>query len=301
MRYATGVALCLAAGTIWSLMGLGLRQIEEASVWQILFWRSVGMIPVLLGFMWWTSRGHPIAALGAVGGAGVAGGLGLVLAFSGAIYAFQTTTVANAVLLFAASPFVAAVLGWLILREAVHPRTWIAIAIAVFGMYLMVADGLETGAIAGNLAALASAAGFGAFSVALRRGRVGDMMPVAFLGSVFSTLFAGAVLLVRGEPILALPQDMAVAFAVGFFVVAMGMVLFTLGSRVVPAAELTLLSLVEVLLGPIWVWLALGETASRNTLIGGAVLLAGVVLNAAMGLRAPRVGGVAQTGRPVND
>jgi len=301
MRYATGVALCLAAGTIWSLMGLGLRQIEEASVWQILFWRSVGMIPVLLGFMWWTSRGHPIAALGAVGGAGVAGGLGLVLAFSGAIYAFQTTTVANAVLLFAASPFVAAVLGWLILREAVHPRTWIAIAIAVFGMYLMVADGLETGAIAGNLAALASAAGFGAFSVALRWGRVGDMMPVAFLGSVFSTLFAGAVLLVRGEPILALPQDMAVAIAVGFFVVAMGMVLFTLGSRVVPAAELTLLSLVEVLLGPIWVWLALGETASRNTLIGGAVLLAGVVLNAAMGLRAPRVGGVAQTGRPVND
>jgi DME family drug/metabolite transporter len=301
MRYAAGVALCLAAGTIWSLMGLGLRQIEEASVWQILFWRSVGMIPVLLGFMWWTSRGHPIAALGAVGGAGVAGGLGLVLAFSGAVYAFQTTTVANAVLLFAASPFVAAVLGWLILREAVHPRTWIAIAIAVFGMYLMVADGLETGAIAGNLAALASAAGFGAFSVALRWGRVGDMMPVAFLGSVFSTLFAGAVLLVRGEPILALPQDMAVAFAVGFFVVAMGMVLFTLGSRVVPAAELTLLSLVEVLLGPIWVWLALGETASRNTLIGGAVLLAGVVLNAAMGLRAPRVGGVAQTGRPVND
>ncbi len=119
-------------------------------------------------------------------------------------------------------------------------------------------------------------------------GSDGDMMPVAFLGSLFSTLLAGAVLLARGEPILALPQDMAVAFAVGFFVVALGMVLFTLGSRVVPAAELTLLSLIEVLLGPIWVWLALGETASRATLIGGAVLLAGVVLNAAMGLRAPR-------------
>ena len=99
MRYGTGVALCLAAGTIWSLMGLGLRQIDSASVWQILFWRSVGMIPVLLGFMWWTSRGRPLVALRAVGAAGVLGGLGLVLAFSGAIYAFQTTTVANAVLL----------------------------------------------------------------------------------------------------------------------------------------------------------------------------------------------------------
>jgi drug/metabolite transporter, DME family len=294
MRYGTGVALCLAAGTIWSLMGLGLRQIEEASVWQILFWRSIGMIPVLLGFMWWTSRGRPLAALRAVGLAGIAGGLGLVVAFAGAIYAFQTTTVANAVLLFAASPFVAAVLGWLALREAVRPSTWIAIAIAVCGMYLMVSDGLETGAFAGNMAALLSAAGFGVFSVALRWGRVGDMMPVAFLGSIFSSLFAAGVLIFRGEPIPAAPQDMGVAMAIGFFVVAMGMVLFTLGSRVVPAAELTLLSLVEVLLGPIWVWLALGETASQNTLIGGAVLLAGVVFNAVMGARGPRQEGVAE-------
>ncbi|MCU0903979.1 MAG: DMT family transporter [Tabrizicola sp.] len=295
MRYGTGVALCLAAGTIWSLMGLGLRQIESASVWQILFWRSVGMIPVLLGFMWWTSRGRPFAALRAVGLAGVAGGLGLVLAFAGAIFAFQTTTVANAVLLFAASPFVAAVLGWLILREPVRPSTWVAIAIAVFGMYLMVSDGLETGAFAGNIAALLSAVGFGVFSVALRWGRVGDMMPVAFVGSIFSTLFAGGVLMALGQPILATPQDMAVAFAIGFCVVAMGMVLFTLGSRVVPAAELTLLSLVEVLLGPLWVWLALGETASPNTLIGGGVLLAGVVFNAVMGARTPRHEGVAET------
>jgi drug/metabolite transporter (DMT)-like permease len=282
------------AGAIWSLMGLGLRQIEAASVWQILFWRSVGMIPVLLGFMWWTSRGRPVAALRAVGKAGIIGGLGLVLAFAGAIFAFQTTTVANAVLLFAASPFVAAVLGWLILREPVRPSTWIAIGIAVFGMYLMVSDGLQTGAFAGNMAALLSAAGFGIFSVALRWGRVGDMMPVAFLGSIFSALFAAGVLIFRGEPIPALPQDMAVAFAIGFFVVAIGMVLFTLGSRVVPAAELTLLSLVEVLLGPMWVWLALGETASQNTLVGGGVLLAGVVFNAVMGARAPRQG-VAET------
>lgn len=287
MRYGTGVVLCLAAGTIWSLMGLGLRQIESASVWQILVWRSIGMIPVLLGFMWWTSQGRPLAALRGVGIAGIAGGLGLVLAFAGAIYAFQTTTVANAVLLFAASPFVAAVLGWLILREAVRPSTWIAIAIAVFGMYLMVSDGLQTGAFAGNMAALLSAAGFGVFSVALRWGHVGDMMPVAFLGAVFSALFAAGVLVVLAQPILATPRDMAVAFAIGFFVVAMGMVLFTLGSRVVPAAELTLLSLVEVLLGPIWVWLALGETASRNTLVGGGVLLAGVVFNAVMGARRP--------------
>jgi drug/metabolite transporter, DME family len=295
MRYGTGVALCLAAGSLWSLMGLGLRQIEAASVWQILFWRSIGMVPVLWGFIWWTSRGRPLAAIRNVGLAGAAGGLGLVFAFAGAIFAFQTTTVANAVLLFAASPFVAAILGWLFLREAVRPSTWVAIGIAVFGMYLMVRDGLETGAFAGNMAALVSAMGFGAFSVALRWGRVGDMLPAALLGSVFSILFAGAVILARGEPILALPRDIGVAFAIGAVVVALGMVMFTLGSRVVPAAELTLLSLVEVLLGPIWVWLALGETASRNTLIGGAVLLGGVVLNALAGATGAKQQGVAET------
>lgn len=300
MRYGQGVALCLAAGSLWSLMGLGLRQIEQASVWAILFWRSAGMVPVLLAFIWWNSRGRPLTAIRAVGVPGALGGIGLVFAFAGAIYAIQTTTVANAVLLFAASPFVAAVLGWLFLREAVRPATWAGIGLAVIGMYLMVREGLETGALIGNLAALMSAFGFGAFSVALRWGRVGDMLPAAFLGSVFSVVAAGAVLVALGEPVLVLPRDIGVAMAIGAVVVAMGMVMFTLGSKVVPAAELTLLSLVEVLLGPIWVWLALGETASRGTLIGGAVLLGGVVVNALAGMGRLQQG-VAKPFRSVNE
>lgn len=301
MRYGQGVALCLAAGTIWSLMGLGLRQIEEASVWAILFWRSIGMIPLLVAVIWWTSGGKPWAAIRAVGMTGAIGGFGLVFAFAGAIYAFQTTTVANAVFLFAASPFVAALLGWVFLREPVRSSTWVAIAIAVFGMYLMVRDGLDSGAMIGNAAAFLSAVGFGAFSVALRWGRVGDMLPAVLLGSVFSTVVAGVVLLARSEPILVSAHDTGFALAIGFFVVALGLVLFTFGSKVVPAAELTLLSLVEVLLGPIWVWLFLGETASRNTLIGGAVLLCGVLVNGLVGSTRKSAEGVADRPQPVND
>ena len=105
----------------------------------------------------------------------------------------------------------------------------------------------------------------------------------------------------KGEPLLTLPQDMAVAFGIGAVVVAMGMVMFTLGSKVVSAAELTLLSLIEVILGPMWVWLALGETASRNTLVGGTVLLTGVVLNALAGAARGKRQGVAERPRPVND
>lgn len=290
MTYGRGVLMCLLAGSLWSLMGVGLRQIGEASVWAILFWRSAGMVPVLLAFVWWNAGGRPMAAVRSVGLAGLVGGLGLVFAFAGAIYAFETTTVANAVLLFAAAPFVAAILAWVLLGEKVRPATWAAIAIAAFGMFLMLRDGLAGGTLAGNLAALVSACGFAVFSVALRWGRVGDMLPAALIGSVLSLLAAAAVLAATGGAILVSPPDMALAAGIGAGVVALGMVLFTLGSKVVPAAELTLLSLVEVLLAPLWVWLALGETASPATYLGGAVLLCGVVLNAVAGLARRRVG-----------
>jgi drug/metabolite transporter, DME family len=301
MRYGQGVALVLAAGSLWSLMGLGLRQIETASVWQILFWRSVGMVPVLLGFIWWTSAGRPLGQIRKVGIAGAIGGFGLVFAFAGAIYAIQTTTIANAVFLFTASPFVAAILGWILLAERVRPWTWAAIGLAVFGMYLMVREGLAMGALAGNIAALLSAVGFGAFSVALRWGKLADMLPAAMLGGVFSVLVAGAILLARGEAIVTLPWDMGLSAAIGAVILALGMVMYTQGSRVIPAAELTLLSLIEVLLAPMWVFLFLGETASAATFIGGGVLLAAVALNAVMGARSQMAEGVANRARPVNE
>jgi drug/metabolite transporter, DME family len=301
MRYGQGVALVLAAGSLWSLMGLGLRQIETASVWQILFWRSVGMVPVLLGFIWWTSGGRPLGQIRKVGIAGAIGGFGLVFAFAGAIYAIQTTTIANAVFLFTASPFVAAILGWILLAERVRPWTWAAIGLAVFGMYLMVREGLAMGALAGNIAALLSAVGFGAFSVALRWGKLADMLPAAMLGGVFSVLVAGAILLARGEAIVTLPWDMGLSAAIGAVILALGMVMYTQGSRVIPAAELTLLSLIEVLLAPMWVFLFLGETASAATFIGGGVLLAAVALNAVMGARSQMAEGVANRARPVNE
>ena len=225
MRYGQGVALVLAAGALWSLMGLGLRQIEVADVWQILFWRSVGMVPVLLAFIWASSGGRPLSQIRKVGLAGAIGGFGLVFAFAGAIYAIQTTTIANAVFLFTASPFVAAVLGWIILGERVRPWTWAAIALAVVGMYLMVREGLSTGALAGNIAALLSAAGFGAFSVCLRWGKVGEMLPVSMLGGVFSVLVAGTILLAKGQPLLIPAWDMAISVGAGAAVLALGMVL----------------------------------------------------------------------------
>lgn len=285
MRYSTGVALVVAAAVLWSAMGLSIRLLEEAGTWAVLFWRSVGMVPVLFGFIAYRSGGQPFGRLRRVGLAGVIGGLGLVFAFAGAIYAIQATTVANAVFLFAASPFLTAILGWFLLREPVRPATWAAIAVAGAGMFIMVREGLAVGAMAGNIAALLSALGFAAFTITLRWGRLEDMMPAVVLGGLFSMIVAALVLGVQGEGLAVLPRDGAIAMAMGALQLAIGMALYTLGSRVIPAAELTLLSMVEVLLAPIWVWLLMGETATAGTFLGGAVLMAAVAGNALSGMR----------------
>jgi drug/metabolite transporter (DMT)-like permease len=215
----------------------------------------------------------------------VIGGAALVVAFAGAIYAIQATTVANAVFLFAASPLITALLAWPVLREPVRPGTWVAIALAVLGIALMVREGLALGALAGNLAALGSAAGFAVFTLALRRGRSGDMFPATFLGGLFAMLAAAAVLTTSGEG-LAIPlREVLLAVGMGVVLLGGGLVAFTIGSRAVPAADLALLSMVEVMLAPIWVWLLLGETAGPGTLVGGAVLLTALTLNAVTGIR----------------
>jgi drug/metabolite transporter (DMT)-like permease len=284
MRYGTGVALVALAAVMWSTMGLLVRAIGPADAWTIVFWRSAGMVPVLLAVVA-LRQGAVLRPFADTGLPGVIGGLGLVAAFGGAITAFQITTVANAVFLFSASPFFAAVLGWLILREPVRGATWGAIGLAVAGMFLMVREGLGTGATAGNVAALISALGFATFTVALRRGRLGDMLPATVLGGVFSMIAGAAVILGTGGTLAAPLPVIGISVFMGAGTLAAGLVLYTLGSRVIPAAELTLLSMIEVLLAPLWVWLAFGEMASAGTFAGGAVVLAAVVLNALSGAR----------------
>ncbi len=284
MRYGTGVALVVVAALMWSLMSLAIRLIEGADTWQVLFWRSAGMVPVLVAIILVRSGGlwRPLRAVGL---AGVIGGAGLVAAFAGAIFAIQTTTVANAVFLYAASPFLAAIFGWLILREKVAPATWAAIGLAGVGIFLMVREGLSLGMGKGSVAALLSAAGFAAFTLALRWRRLGDMYPALLIGALMSMAVAAMVTLSGGGTLAVSLHDAGLALAAGAVLLGMGLALYTLGSRAVPAAELTLLAMIEVLLAPVWVWMVVGETASPGTWIGGAVLLAAVAGNALAGLR----------------
>lgn len=279
MRYGTGVVLVFGAALLWSLQGLIFRQITEATPWVILFWRSLAMVPVIALFLVWQSGQGAFASLRRVGLAGVSGALGLIFAFGGAIYAIQSTTIANAVFLFSASPFIAAMLGWLLLGERVSPRTWASIAVAALGITIMVQGGFDRGALAGNIAALSSAAGFALFTVMLRRDG-SEPMPIVLLGGVFSVIAGAVGTIWMGQTLSATVTDIGWAMGMGAITLAGGMVLYSIGSRVVPAAELTLISLLEVMLAPLLVWLVIGETVSQATLTGGVFVLAAVMMNA---------------------
>lgn len=280
-----GVLFVFAAGVLWSTVGLGIRMIEDAVVWQILLYRSASMSLFLYFVIRLRSGESPFAQVRRIGFPAVIAGLALVAAYSGGIYAIQNTSVANAMLLFATAPFMAAVLGWLVLREPVRAATWIAIAVALGGIAIMVADKSGGVAIKGSLAALGSALGFAVFTVALRWGRTGEMLPSVFLSGLFAFVITFGICQFLGLAVTLSLNDGGVAMGMGVFQVGAGLILYTLGSRSLPAAELALLSLAEVLLGPLWVWLFLGETASFYTLVGGGVLLSAIAGNALSGKR----------------
>lgn len=298
MQYRTGVLMVLSAGLLWSFQALIIRQMDVAGAWAVLCWRSLAMFPVLVILLHHRSQGRTWAAVRAAGVAGVLGGLSLVVAMGGTIIAFQTTTVANAAFLLAASPFLAAVLGRLVLAEAVPARTWTAISIALVGIFIMVREGLAAGALLGNLAAVCSALGFAAFTVALRWRHVEDSLPASLLGAAFSVLVGATVATSVGQPLLIPVSDLMWCVLMGVVTLSGGMILYTLGSKVVPSAELALLSNTEVLLAPLWVWALMGETANANTLLGGAILFAGILLNALGGRFTARLAPIGRLRRP---
>ncbi|MEM6461351.1 MAG: DMT family transporter [Pseudomonadota bacterium] len=282
--YSRGVLYVLAAGIVWSTVGLGVRLIDEATSWHILLYRSLTLTPFLFAVLWVRSGGRPIAVIRSAGISALIAGFALFLAFAGGIYAIQKTTVASALLLFASAPVFAALLGRLFLGERVRAATAVAIFVALIGVAVMVADGFSTGNMIGNLAAIGSAIGFAVYSVVLRWGKARDMMPSVFLSGLITIVLAAVICIGNGLPLTVSTNDATVALLMGVCQIGVGLVLFTIGSRAVPSAELTLLSLGEVMLAPVWVWLYIGEVPSQFTVVGGSILLAAIIGNAMTGM-----------------
>ncbi len=277
-----GILLVFFAGVLWSTVGLGIRLIEEASVWQILFFRSCSLSCFLLVVIYFRS-GNPIKLIRVAGIPALVAGFSLVIAYAGGIYSIQETSVANAMLLFATAPFFTAVLGWIFLGERVTKVTSLAILVALIGISIMVADKLGEAEFGGSIAAIGSALGFAVFTVSLRWGKFVEMMPAVFLSGILGVLISAGICLSSNLSFDLTPNDLSIALCMGVFQVGAGLVLYTIGSKSLPATQLALLSLAEVLLGPLWVWLFLGEVISKQTVFGGFVLLSALVFNAILG------------------
>ncbi len=287
-RLARGRALVLLATVFWSLGGPLVRFIEAAEAWQILFYRSAALLVFLLAYLTLFEGRRLPAVFRAAGWPAVLAGLCIGSTFSVYILAITQTTVANVLFLLSCAPILGAVLGQLLLGEAVRRTTWIAMAVALVGVGVMLGDGLASGGALGDFLGLAAALGFALYSVVLRWRRNADMLPSVCYGGLFGTAFATLFCLLGGLSFTLSAQDTALALLLGTLNLGVGLLLYTRGARLLPVAEGTLLSLLEVVLGPLLTWLLVAEVPEVATLVGGAILLAAVLIYASTGLKRRR-------------
>lgn len=272
-QYRRAVGFVLMSSCLLSFNGLILRQIDDASAWQVIFYRSAALgVAMSLLFVF----RHRRRALHEFRRAGINAMLaGALIGLAGVcfIQALSHTTVANTLFTLSSVPMFAAVFAWAILGERVRRATWIAIGVSMVGIAVMVADGFGSGTVIGNLLALATAVLFALYVVALRRNSHVDMLASVCWAAFFSMSIGG---IVAADLAVSL-HDVVLCILWGACLSCAGHALFTLGSRHVPAAEITLIALIEMMLGPLWVWLFVDEVPGALTLAGGAVVFAAIV------------------------
>jgi drug/metabolite transporter (DMT)-like permease len=268
----------LIAPVCWSTGGLFVRLLSIRDAWEIVFWRSLFMslfVAVALAVM---HRDRMPRAVLAVGWPGLLAGAFLAGQFFLFIASLTRTTVANTFVLMSISPFLAALAAKAFLGERVTLRTGIAMAIAFAGIVIMFADSLDAGRLAGNLLAIGVSVLFALNVTVLRKVHATvDMLPMVMIAGLLSIVVALPLAL----PLQASPTDLAVLAMMGCLQLGTGCLLLVAASRHLTATELGLLALLEPILGPIWVWVLLGEHPGNLALIGGAVVLSAVIANEA--------------------
>ena len=274
--YSAGVICVIIAALCGSSGGILVRLVEHADGWQLLFYRSVFFALTVFVFMLIGSGRHVLHRFLGVGFLGAVVAVCLGTAFIAYIFSLLLTTVANAVFILSAAPFFTALMAWAFLHERVSPLVWICMLAGLVGVAIMMAQGVFGGTMAGSAVALIAAFGYSASVVAYRAGKDIDMMPATCLAGVFAAAVSG---LIVGDLELS-GADLVIAILLGTVQIGLQYILITVAARCVPAAEVTLLMLLEVVAAPIWVWIALGETPAILTLVGGAIVLTAVVVQA---------------------
>ena len=270
------VPIVLFAGILWSFGPLVVRYMNSPNLvpWQYIFGRGLTIFILLNLYLYFEEGKNFYKNYLKIGLSGIVGGSGLGIAMITFIYSITNTSAAVTLLCLAAMPFFTALLAFLFLRERISLNVWISIIIASAGILIMAIGNTGEKSLIGFVFGLTSSIGFSVFSVSLRwRKETPKFTTVAFAG-FFCFVFASIMILSTGQAFFATSYN-STLFSLHGFLVCSGLILYSIGSKAISAAELTLLSLTEVVGGIFWVWLpilGINEVPSTNTIIGGFFL-----------------------------
>jgi len=261
-------ALSLSSG------GLIVKSFEGATLWQILFWRSLFFSITVLSFLLISYKKKTLKSFYSLGLSGFLGGIILSFGFCGYVFAMYNTTVANTNFIISLQILFLAVFGYIFLKEKINTVTLTSIILAMTGVLLMVGNSLTPGELSGNLAAFTMPITFAILIMIVRKNPSVDMVPAQFIAGISSCLIGFFL----STKIMISPHDIFLGFLAGFFQVGFGFIFITIGARTTPSAMVGIIMLSESVLGPLWAFLFVSERPSMFGLIGGAIILSAVLL-----------------------
>ena len=275
------IPIVLIAGLFWSLGPYVVRHIDEAQQvpWQYLFTRGIVIFIILNLFLYLEEGNQFLENYKKIGISGLIGGAGLGIAMISFIYSITNTSAAVTLLCLAAMPFITALLGFMFLNETISVNVWVSISIAAVGILIMAIDNTGQNTIIGLVFGLLSSIGFAVFSITLRWRKETPKFTTVAVAGLFCCIFSGAMILINDLNFLSTGKNHAL-FATHGTLVCLGLILYSIGSKHIPAAELTLLSLTEVIGGIFWVWLpflGINEIPSQSTVIGGFFIFLSII------------------------
>ena len=257
-----------------SFGGLIVKSFEGATLWQILFWRSLFFIMVVFIFLLISYKKKIFKAFYNSGIPGIFGGIILSSGFCGYVFAMYNTTVANTNFIIQTQTIFLAIFGYFFLKEKISKITLVSIFLAISGIILMVGSDLEPGQMSGNIAAFIMPVSFAILILIIRKYPNVDMVPLQ--------LYAGITAMIIGYIIAGKinisAHDIFLGFLAGFFQLGFGFILITIGARSTPSAMVGIIMLTEAVLGPFWAWLFINENSSFMVLIGGTIVIIAVLL-----------------------
>ena len=274
IRNLPGPLLIFLGALSLSFGGLIVKSFEGATLWQILFWRSLFFSLTVLAFLILSYRGKTIESFYKSGLPGLFGGIILSFGFCGYVFAMYNTTVANTNFIIQTQTIFLAIFGYFFLKEKISKVTLTSIVLAVSGITLMVGNTLSPGQMLGNIAAFSMPISFAVLILVVRKYPNVDMVPSQFIAGIFALMIG---YLMSGKIHISY-HDIFLGFLAGFFQLGFGFIFITIGAQRTPSAMVGIIMLTEAVFGPLWAWLFINEQPPNVVLLGGTIVIIAVLM-----------------------